>query len=165
MWIYIPSSCFWIIFLKEIYMDCSSSLRSDFRKELLPRGSCLDHSHIFCCKQNEERKKGNQSTVKRCCYVTLLNTRVVHLEKDWWLYDMCHYTMAWYSTSWSYCWCYFQISSFCWFYQSDTKQTSNGLSLLWVIKVVAVCASYWSNKIRIYLDVHLIVTLHLGQFY
>ena len=38
-------------------MDCCSSLRSDFRKELLPRGSCLDHSHIFCCKQNEERKK------------------------------------------------------------------------------------------------------------
>ena len=63
MWIYIPSSCFWrFLFLRDIYMDCCSYLRSDFRKELLPRESCLDRSHIFCCKQNEKKEQISQQS-------------------------------------------------------------------------------------------------------
>ena len=71
MWIYIPSSCFWRIFLKEIYMDCCSSLRSDFRKELLPRGSCLDHSQYFVVNKmmrKKKRKSKSVNTFKRCCH-------------------------------------------------------------------------------------------------
>ena len=68
MWIYIPSSCFWrFLFLRDIYMDCCSYLRSDFRKELLPRESCLDRSHIFCCKQNEKKSKSVNSQEMLLC--------------------------------------------------------------------------------------------------